>query len=802
MPPRIDAPPSWTNGHLTTSTGILVPPSASRHISNLRSPNVPPHVSAIIRRYNWGADLWGDGLQWGYRLTKDPNTGVILLPQKGSGDDDLLNAALVDGELANIGVSPVLSDQIIGILNRQQSQARNSDITLNGRKSPVRKAKDAIALYNDSPLGYTGAVGQIVWQMRTFNRGAPHSTVPITYPVDQWEGLGLIAIPMPKPGETDETTHTFYLEVDWERHGQPVPYLPSVLDLEPTGDGEWPYWYSFFPRNDNKRCWCLLHWTQIVGLVPGHSARPGVGTSSAWACWGFLTEMALEKQRRAEKLRHEPSNQIIGVGGIDQSAEELKENVLANREAEKANGRVVDRGVTFLTSKEAINIESHSFREELADFEQIKQDWEDRIVLLFEEPLVALVTRGGIGYGVQSNEAQKGSADVGVQSILSCIGQVLGSIYPRVQVQVSRPNDATKRQQLENLDTLASAIQKLPQGTLSPAEVRALIPMTGISIPMVDADETTEQGTADESTDDNEGDGGEQESAQTDEMSRRANGLVLEAHAIRSMQSIDDALTSDDYVALRATIEAGLLAQYESAAIDAIVADVRSAGIDLGEPGANAQVAEIVARHTESAADTTDKDALALLLLALAALGRTQAEEDALEQVDRDLTPAERSELDDEDFATAEDRVNELYVEASGESNDTQPLDDPSAAQTLDVESFSVIAFMIAAAMGDPEDDNEVAGLVRSELPDAAAGRAESIAGIEAERFYALGLMRGAGMLGAATKTWLPSRARAPRDLHIRQYGQTVPFNEAFPSGEFWSQELWGCQCGVQVNYE
>lgn len=532
MPPRIDTPPAWTNGHLVTGSGILVPPSSS--ISNLRSPHTPPHISAIIQRHTWGVDLWGEGQTWGYELTKNPNTGAILLPEKGSGGDDLLNAALVGGELKNIGVTPILNDQIIGILNRQISQAKNSDIVISGRKSPVSKAKEAISYYNDSPLGYTGAVGQIVWQMRTYNRGAPHATVPIMYPVDQWAEYGLNAIPMPKPGETEETTHTFYLEVDWETHGTPIPYLPSVFDLEATGDYEWPYWYSFFPRNDGKRCWCLLHWSQIIGLVAGHSARCGIGTSSAWASWGFLVDWALEKQRRAEKLQHEPSNEIVAIGGVAQKAEDIKQSVLANREVEKANGRVVDRGVTFLASQETINIESYSFREAPADFEVFKQDTEDRIVLLWEEPLVALVTRGGIGYGVQSDEAQEGSADVGVQSILSCIGQVLGSIYPRVQVVVSRPNDATKTRQLENFDKLASAIQKLPEGTLTPEEVRALIPLTGISIPMVESDETAQAATNDESDQDNDQSDNDdtEDTGEDDEMSLWVDALVMEAEDI------------------------------------------------------------------------------------------------------------------------------------------------------------------------------------------------------------------------------------------------------------------------------
>lgn len=277
--------------------------------------------------------------------------------------------------------------------------------------------------------------------------------------------------------------------------------------------------------------------------------------------------------------------------------------------------------------------------------------------------------------------------------------------------------------------------------------------------------------------------------------------LVLEAHAIHLSISIDEALTSDDYIALRGTIEAGLLAQYQSATIDMIVADVRAAGIDLNATGATAEIAEIVARHTESAADTTDLELLALLLLALATMGRGQAEADALEQIGRDLTPAERRELDDDDSTTAEERVNELYVEATGESNDTQPLDDPRASQIIDVESFAILAALIAAAMRQADDDSDVRGIVEPQLPDKAASKAEGMAGIEAERFYALGMMRGAGALGAVTKTWLPSRARRPRDIHVAQYNVTVNFDANFPSGEPWSQCLWGCACSVFVSY-
>lgn len=551
MPPKIDSPPAWTNGHFTTSTGVLVPPSASRSIGGLRSPNVPPQISAIIQRGQWGQDLWEKGLSWGFRVEKDKDTGAVLLPQKGSGMDDLLNAALVDGELANVGISSILSSQISSLLNKQISQASNSDIVVSGRKSPVRKATDAISFYNDSPLGYVGAVRQVIYQMRVFNRGAPHATIPIMYPVDQWGEMGLMPVPMPKANETEETARTFYLEVDWERHGQPIPSMPSVFDLEATGDSEWPFWYSFYPRNDNKRCWILLHWTQIIGCVPAYSLRRGIGSSSAWLCWDFLIDLALERQRRAERLQHEPSNGIVAIGGTDMKADQIGEHIFAERELNKAKGMLVNKGFTIIAGKEAINIDSLFFREAPAEFEEFRQWIEDNIAHNFEEALVALVTRGGIGYGVQSDEAQKGSADAGVHSVLTCIAQILGQIYPRVQISIIRPNDFTKRQQLENLDTLARAVSALPAGTLTPEEVRALIPMTGISIPLVGEGEMSQKATADESDQDTDdgADGEQQPVAEQDEMSRRIDALVLEAEKLGSwllIRGVDEPIPDEE----------------------------------------------------------------------------------------------------------------------------------------------------------------------------------------------------------------------------------------------------------------
>src|SRR5690606_11790607 len=138
-----------------------------------------------------GNGLTGRGFSQGTMLERDPATLAVRWPAKGSGYDDFVSQSIVDGTVANVGLSPVVAPQISAVVRRQQNQAATASIDLTGRSTPVKVARDAIARFNDSPMGATQALERIVYGICTYNRGAPIATVPIIHSFETWEANGL-----------------------------------------------------------------------------------------------------------------------------------------------------------------------------------------------------------------------------------------------------------------------------------------------------------------------------------------------------------------------------------------------------------------------------------------------------------------------------------------------------------------------------------------------------------------------------------------------------------------------------------
>ena len=65
--------------------------------------------------------------------------------------------------------------------------------------------------------------------------------------VEQWEAEGLHLHALNQGNQVNPKNHGgWWLEVDWSRRKTPVPYLPNVFALEPTGLAQWPH--AFFDR--------------------------------------------------------------------------------------------------------------------------------------------------------------------------------------------------------------------------------------------------------------------------------------------------------------------------------------------------------------------------------------------------------------------------------------------------------------------------------------------------------------------------------------------------------------------------
>lgn len=455
------------NGYTTAPSGLIVPPSY-----NVRS-SLSGEVQHKLRNYSY---FCAEGFSYGVRLPRDKDTLVIQWAPKGSGIDDLLSAAIADGEIANVGIAPVMWDQLSALILRRQEQVNSVSVLVTGRSSPANRALNALARMNDSPLGVITGTQRILYQLDVFNRGAPMATVPITYSADQWESEGLT--PVPILDIKGQPSGNYYLEVDWQGR-TPIPYLPSVFDLEPTGNSVWPYWYQTREPlgRDDKKAWVLLHQSQIISLLTTQTNRPGIGTAPVWLCLPVLAENTLVIDERYEKLIDKPAEGILGISGVTQSADAIRAKI-----------DEPDHTWTLLASPTDIKFGGWSFRQpDGVDWEKRQRHFEDVLAAAFNEHPSAVVMRTGVGTAAASEVAADNVAENGVFAILKAIEIAFGAIYPRVSIQVTKTNDRARRLGLELLGMFATAVQKLPENTLTREEIRAIIDAEYLTIPVTGA---------------------------------------------------------------------------------------------------------------------------------------------------------------------------------------------------------------------------------------------------------------------------------------------------------------------------
>lgn len=492
--PKNPAPPEVRAGRFVDSgSGLLIP-------RGYTGPRV--ELNTVLAAL--GNGLTGRGFSQGTMLERDPATLAVRWPAKGSGYDDFVSQSIVDGTVANVGLSPVVAPQISAVVRRQQNQAATASIDLTGRSTPVKVARDAIARFNDSPMGATQALERIVYGICTYNRGAPIATVPIIHSFETWEANGLNIRPLPLSGETESTTSHFYLEVDWAKHGTPVPYLPSIYDLEPSGIQAWPYWYRV--KVDNRPVWVLLHHTHIIEFTPGVTGMPGIGTSPVWMCLGRLAEDILVIEERVEKALYTMTDGIIMLAGVEgTSGEQIEKRIKEARAEAETRGFVAAKPPVILTSPlaEKVGIARVNFREPNGvDFKAWREYNEDVIAQCFDIALSEIVTRGGVGYGAQAETVADNAAESGVGSILYKIGNALGAIYPRVSISVSRSNDRAQRLNIKTLTDFATGAAALvDRGILSASEVRSIINRDVLSIPEVGIDAVVATANTEDSDD-------------------------------------------------------------------------------------------------------------------------------------------------------------------------------------------------------------------------------------------------------------------------------------------------------------
>jgi hypothetical protein len=478
--------PEIVNGHIVDPiSGLLIP-------ERMRS--FPSTLDTSTQEFlNISPSLPVDGLNQGLVLDRDERTMAVRFPAKGSGFDDLISEAIVDGRVANAGASPVIAPQISAMVKHHQDQGLSASIDVTGKATPQKRAREAIARFDDSPMGVNKAIETMIYRLCTYNRGSPIATVPITKDWDDWESFGMYAHPVTTKGQRAGNATKYWLEVDFEKVGDIVPYLPDPYDLEATGNPTYPYWYQVHVGYGKKakRYWVLLHCSQIIPLLPGSTAQVGIGNSPVWICLGYLAEQILMTDERVEKMLYSLTDGILLLGGVNElKPGKIKDDIELGRQEARQYGFAVNKGTTIITSPlDKVSYAQISLRQPSGvQFKEWKEWAEDIIAAAFDEPLTSLISRGGVGYGAQAETAADAHAESGVGAHLSRIGAVLGSIYPRVLITVSRPNDRAARMNTRTLATFTpAAIALIDKGVLSREEVRIMIDQDIIHIPSADA---------------------------------------------------------------------------------------------------------------------------------------------------------------------------------------------------------------------------------------------------------------------------------------------------------------------------
>lgn len=179
-----------------------------------------------------------------------------------------------------------------------------------------------------------------------------------------------------------------------------------------------------------------------------------------------------------------------------------------------------------------------------------------------------------------------------------------------------------------------------------------------------------------------------------------------------------------------------------------------------------------------------DQEVLISRLYAAAQLGRDNVATGR--KIGRDATLQLSGEL--LDYAT--ERVKFL-LSGGAESSGTSP-DDPALENSIDVETFS----LMDGACPEGTDPADCARVIDGRI----SSRVAFVGEFEMARAYSAGQILTGRKIGARRKKWLATlHSESPREIHVATVGETVPFDELFSNGEFWSQSLPRCACGIEV---
>ncbi len=120
---------------------------------------------------------------------------------------------------------------------------------------------------------------------------------------------------------------------------------------------------------------------------------------------------------------------------------------------------------------------------------------------------------------------------------------------------------------------------------------------------------------------------------------------------------------------------------------------------------------------------------------------------------------------------------------------------------SVDVATANRLGEIIANENLEHPGVSETVTQVARQLDELAEDRAGVVASGGVRLIYRSAGIAAGIVTAAQYKEWLLTTSKEPRDVHLAQVGYVARFMENFPDGSFWSNELYGCKCGIKLLY-
>jgi hypothetical protein len=249
-------------------------------------------------------------------------------------------------------------------------------------------------------------------------------------------------------------------------------------------------------------------------------------------------------------------------------------------------------------------------------------------------------------------------------------------------------------------------------------------------------------------------------------------------------------------------IQDALKKQYKTLNIKKVLSEfetIKQKALDKDSETLSQDISEFV--EFKPTSKILDVEELIFTMLFIAKLGISEAER----QTGRKLSDLERKQVLDQVDEYVKARTENLLKGKPQQTSEAKfKILDPYFDGSLDETTSKVLSTTIAGIIkaNDNLDSTELEGLIEAELALKVNIRSKAIQEDNLSRSFSVGQILATSMFKPVTKTWLRTTAGHPDNIHLAQVGETIPYEETFADGSFWSQERHGCQCGILVEFK